>query len=278
VGVPTPWGVAVRDDGLTFFTELFNGGVGITSTKTRTVDGFIASGDIPTGIGFSPDGATVYVADQFGDVSVLDVDSRQKVGSIPVSNPLAVRVSPDGTQLFVATGGTSVAIVDVATRTVIKSVEVGFAPNGFAVHPDGRMLYVSSFLGGSVTEIDMFTGNALRTFQGGGTPQEMALNRKGTRLYIANEAGYLNEIELSTGQLAPQLPLQGGGFGVGVTPDDGQAFVTIPGAGLIQIFNLQNRKLAKNIAVGGEPRRIGFSQRGHIAAVTNVAGYLTFVR
>jgi hypothetical protein len=30
--------------------------------------------------------------------------------------------------------------------------------------------------------------------------------------------------------------------------------------------------------VGGDPRRIAFSQQGHLAAVTNAAGFLTFVR
>jgi hypothetical protein len=38
------------------------------------------------------------------------------------------------------------------------------------------------------------------------------------------------------------------------------------------------RKLAKTINVGGDPRRIAFSQQGHIAAVTNAAGFITFVR
>jgi YVTN family beta-propeller protein len=278
VDAPTPWGVAVRDDGLAFFTELYNGGVGITSTKTRTVDGFIPTGEIPTGIAFSPDGATAYVANQYGQVSVLDVATQQVVGTIPVDNPLAVRVSPDGAQLFVATGGTTVYIVDIPTRQVVNSVEVGFAPNGFAVHPDGRMLYVSSFVGGTVSEIDMFTGTVLRTFEVGGTPQEMALNRKGTRLYVANEAGYLNEIELQSGQLAATIPLQGGGFGVGVTPDDGQAYVSIAFTGLVQVFSLQSRSLTKTLDVGGDPRRIAFSQQGRVGAITNSAGYITFVR
>lgn len=278
VDAPSPWGVAVREDGVAYFTELFADGVGITNTKTRTIDGFIPTGPVPTGIAFSPDGNRAYVANQFGDVSVIDVATRTVVGSVAIGNPLAVRVSPDGTQLFVATGNTQVFIVDVATLSIVKSVEVGFAPNGFAVHPDGRILYVSAFLGGTVTEIDMFTQTVLRTFGVGGTPQEMALNRKGTRLYVANEQGYLNEINLETGAQAPQIPLQAGAFGVGVTPDDGQAYVTLPGAGLIQIFTLQNRKLAKTINVGGDPRRIAFSQQGHIAAVTNQAGFITFVR
>src|SRR5213078_2709515 len=153
------------------FTEVHDDAIGFTSTRTRTLDGAVASGPIPTGIAFSPDGATAYVANQFGDVSVLDVATRTNVASISIPNPLAVHVSPDGTQLFVATGGTSVYMVDIASRQTLKIVQVGFAPNGFAVDPDGRILYVSSFLGGSVTEIDMFTGTVLRTFFVGGTPQ-----------------------------------------------------------------------------------------------------------
>jgi YVTN family beta-propeller protein len=209
---------------------------------------------------------------------VLDVATQQAVATIPVDNPLAVRVSPDGTQLFVATGGTRVYIVDVATRQIVKYVDVGYAPNGFAVHPDGRILYVSSFLGGSVTEIDMYTGVVLRTFWIGGVPQEMALDRRGRHLYVANEAGFLNEIDLQTGQLGRSIALQGGAFGVGVTADDGQAYVSIPNAGIVQVFSLSTGQLARALEVGGNPRRIAFSQQGRIGAITNLAGYVTFVR
>ncbi|HEX6533894.1 MAG TPA: hypothetical protein VF041_04810 [Gemmatimonadaceae bacterium] len=278
VTAPSPWGIAVRDDGLAFFTELYDGGVGITSTTTRTVDGFIATGYNPTSIAFSPDGATAYVANESGQVSVLDVASRQMVGTIPVSNPLAVRVSPDGSRLFVATGGTTVYIVDLPSGQIVKTVEVGFAPNGFAVHPDGRILYVSSFLGSTVSEIDMFTGSVLRTFAVGGTPQEMALDRRGTHLFVANEAGYLSEIDLETGEIGAPIQLQGGGFGVGVTPDDGEAYITIPFAGVVQVFSLQSHTVTNTITVGGQPRRVAFSPRGHIGAITNLGGYITFLR
>ena len=63
-----------------------------------------------------------------------------------------------------------------------------------------------------------------------------------------------------------------------MTPDDGQAYVTIPSAGVVQIFNLNSRKLAQTLPVGGNPRRIGFSQQGRIGAIANLAGYVSFVR
>ena len=63
-----------------------------------------------------------------------------------------------------------------------------------------------------------------------------------------------------------------------MTPDDGQAYVSIPFSGLVQVFSLQSRQLVKSINVGGEPRRIAFSQRGNIGAIANMGGFVTFVR
>ncbi len=281
VTTPAAYGIAVREDGLTYFTELFNGGVGITSTQTRTVDGFIPTGNIPTGVAFSPDGGTAYVTNQSSqNVGVINVSTAQQVATIftPAGSPLVVRVSPDGSRLFIATGSTTVYIVDTQTLQIIGSVQVGFAPNAFAINPDARLAYASASAGGSVTEFDMFTGNVLRTFNVGGTPQDMAVTRDGSRLYVATEAGFLQEINLQTGQLASTMQLDGGAFGIGVTPDDVQAYVGIPSVGEVQIFNLQSRKLAQTLTVGGNPRRIAFSQLGHIGAIANLSGYVTFVR
>jgi YVTN family beta-propeller protein len=266
---------------LTYFTEPFANGVGVTSTATRTVDGFIPTGVNPIGAAFSPDGGTAYVTNLVSKtVSVIDVATAQQVATISTGDaaPFVVRVSPDGERLFVATAGNLVLVVSTATREIVKSIGVGFLPNGFAVHPDGRMMYVSSFSAGTVSEVDMITEAVLRTFPVGGTPQDMAVNRKGTRLYVANEQGYLNEIDLFTGEQLPTIPLTSGGFGVGVTPDDGEAYVSEPRAGLVEVFSLQTRKLSRTINVGGEPRRLAFSQQGKIGAIANMAGYLTFVR
>ena len=125
----------------------------------------------------------------------------------------------------------------------------------------------------------MFTGTALRTFTVGGIPQDMAVSHDGQRLYVANEsAAVLDEINLQSGQVTGTIALAGGPFGIGVTPDDNQAYISLPGPGLVQVFNLQSHKLSFTFDVGGRPRRIGFSQRGHIGAVANEAGFVTFVR
>ena len=158
------WGIAVRDDGLVYFTQPWDGGVGITTTQSRVVEGFIPTGSIPSGLDFSPDGATAYVTNQLSqNVGVINVATAQQVATISTlgKDPFVVRVSPDGTRLFFSTNTTTVYIVDTETLQIIGSVEVGFAPNAFAVHPDGRIMYVSAFLGGTVTEMDNVLFSAL---------------------------------------------------------------------------------------------------------------------
>ena len=281
VPAPGPWAVAVRDDGLAYFTEIFNNGVGITNTTTRTITGFIPTGSLPTGIAFSPDGTRAYTANQ-GDntVSVINVATSQLIGSVSTggSSPFSVEVSPDGTQLYVGNNDNTMMVVDVPTLRVVKTVIVGFATNAFAIDPAGRMLYASSFVSGTVSEIDIFTNNVVRTFALGGTTQGMALNKKGTHLYVANQGGYLSDVDLRTGLAGTQIPIAGVGFGVGVTADDHEAWITLPLDGKVQIFNLQQRRVTGTLNVGGEPRRVAFSDQGKIGAVTNQAGYITFVK
>jgi YVTN family beta-propeller protein len=274
------WGIAVRDDGLTYYSEFALDNVGITNTSTRTILGGILSPSWPLGLAFSPDGGTAYVTHLFStDVGIIDVASASEVGRIPTTgSPFVVQVSPNGERLFIATDANIVMIVSTATRELLKTVQVGFAPNAFVAHPDGRIMYVSAFGGGTVTEMDMFTGTVLRTFFVGGTPQDMAVTKKGDRLYIANEAGVLNEINLLSGNSAPDIPLKGGGFGLGVTPDDGEAYVAEPFTGLVEVFGLNSRRLTRTINVGGEPRRVAFSQQGKLGAISNMGGYVTFVR
>jgi YVTN family beta-propeller protein len=276
-----PWGVAVRDDGLTYFTDLFGGRVGITNTFTRVISGYIPTGALPTGITFSPDGSRAYTANQ-GDntVTVIDANAGQTIASVFIADgsPFSVQVSDDGTQLFVGNNNNTMSVVDVATLSVTRTIVVGEATNAFAVEPKAGRLYASHFVSGTVSELDLLTGSLLRTFQLGGRTQGLALNRKGTRLYVANEDRYLSEIDLASGVAGAPIPLAGVAFGVGVTPDDNQAWITLPLDGKVQVFNLTQRRIVGTLEVGGEPRRVAFSTQGKIGAITDPTGAITFVR
>ncbi len=176
----------------------------------------------PTGIAFSPDGSTAFVAlNNRNSVAVVDASAKKIVREIPVGlAPLFVKVSPDGKRLYVsnrggdvprtgahegfssgtamATDATTGAVLN-GTVTVIRlsdsssrEVSVGRAPTSLAISPDGTTVAVANSHSDSVSLIDTAslrtTTVAIPTVPDGllGTaPVSVVFSADGTRLYVA---------------------------------------------------------------------------------------------
>ena len=276
-----PWGVDVSSTGVVYVTQLFSNQVAVSSITGQTITGEVSVGTAPTAVAFSPDGRTAYVTNQLdGNVGVINVATGVQTATIPLpgANPFAVVASPDGTQIFISSNQTSVYVADAHTLAIVDAIPVGDAPNAFALSPNGKDFFVSSFVGGTVTEFNIASHAVVRTYVTGGTPQGLTTNKKGTELYVANENGFVTLFSTTTGAVLATLPLAGGGFGAAVTPDDNHLYIAEPGPGLVQLIDLQNRKLKSTINVGGSPRRIAFSSQGKVGVVTNQAGYISFIK
>lgn len=278
-----PFGAAVSRDGLVYVTRLDAGALSSANVADRVIDDrHVRVGSVPTGVAFSPDGATAYVTNQWSrNVGVVDVESGTQVATIPFDgDPFVVRVSPDGERLYVAGNTTQVGVYSTTTRALLKKIPVGYAPNGFAVHPNDPVLYISSFVAGSVTEVDMTTDEVLRSFDVGGMPQEVVVSKDGDELFVANEAGWVDIFDLETGARAAQVDVHGGAFGMALSPDQQHLYVgVIGGSGSsVEVVNIPSRHIIHSVAVGGVPRRIAFTRHGGIAVVANESGYVSFVR
>ncbi|OED36933.1 hypothetical protein AB833_25250 [Chromatiales bacterium (ex Bugula neritina AB1)] len=72
-----------------------------------------------------------------------------------LSHPVAVAFGPTGNYLFSAhEGSRTVKVIDFYSNSIVSSVEVGFAPQGLVVSPDGNRVYVHNYLSRSVSMID----------------------------------------------------------------------------------------------------------------------------
>ena len=278
----SPFGVDVSSSGLVYVTQLGSGQVAVSSLIARTIGAEIGVGTVPTAVVFAPDGRTAYVANQFdGTVSVIDVASGVQTATIPLPSgavPFAVAVSPDGNQIFIASNMTTVFVADAHTLAIVDAIAVGEAPNAFALSPNGRHFFVSSFAGATVTEFDIVSHAVVRTYSAGGSPQGLTTNKKGSELYVVNELGYVSLFSTATGATLKILTLAAGGFGAAVTADDIHLYITEPDIGIVQIVNLQNRKMQGTINVGGQPRRLAFNSTGKLGVVANQDGYITFIK
>jgi len=121
----------------------------------------MGAGAAPTGIAFSPDGKTAYVANRgVGTLSVIDAANDSISASVSgFTAPTAVALSPDGARVFVTNSGNhTVSILEAANpgnppATVSTVAAAMSALAGIAISPDGTHAYVSDAGANTISEI-----------------------------------------------------------------------------------------------------------------------------
>lgn len=280
--IPVPgdaYGIDVASNGTVYATLLGNSALVRLSLSTLSVVRTIPVGSGPTGVAFSPTGATAYVTNQLSStLGIVNVATDSEMAETAVhGNPFVTLPSPDGAKVFVTGNDDSIFVINAATRSVAASLYVGAAPNALAFNAAGTRLYVSNFFGGTVVEVDPSVPVVRRIFVTGGMPQGLALSGDGTELYIANELGWLEVRSIATGARLDSIPLAGPAFGLARSPDDAVLYAGLYTIGRVAVVNRATRKVIKTLATGGEPRRMAFTADGRHAVIANAAGWVDVV-
>ena len=111
----------------------------------------------------SPDGNTLYVANQFtNDITFFDTKSLKKIAVVKAGRqPRGIDISPDGKWLFAAnllpstradrdTVASDVSIIDTENQKLVKSIALANGSNalrGIKISPDGMYAFISHNLG-----------------------------------------------------------------------------------------------------------------------------------
>jgi len=180
----------------------------------------------------SPDGSQAYVPSkqdniergQFRDGQPLDHDnsvrsisSRINLSNLTEDYPARIdhddggvastaAFGPWGTYLYVALEGSrQIAMINAHSGTEIRRIAVGRAPQGVAVSPSGRYLFVHNFMDRSISKLDLneilyTTGNSIdrRTYDAVGTEALNASVFRGKQLfYDASDARLALQLYMS---------------------------------------------------------------------------------
>jgi DNA-binding beta-propeller fold protein YncE len=231
-------------------------------------------------VALNPAGTTAYVVEQFGNaVGVLDLTSNTITTSIPLTNSgFNIIVAPDGQRAYASTADGRIYVIATSTNTIVDSMVVGPAANGFAISPDGSVLYASSRDFGTVTAFRTADDARLSTIIVGGRPQRLAVSPDGVRLYAANEDSGLTVVNLEEGRVLPSVNPLGSGYGLGLTPDGAQLYLTDPLSGRLAILDRSSLGTLGILRLGGEPRNVAFGLEGTIGVVTDGNGRVIFIR
>lgn len=87
------------------------------------------------------------------------------------------------------------AVINTVTNTVTATIPVGPGPQGIAVTPDGRHVYVSSAFSDDVSVIATATNTVTATVPVGGGPHNVAVTPDGSHAYVTNADSRMSVID-----------------------------------------------------------------------------------
>jgi YVTN family beta-propeller protein len=168
----------------------------------------------PAGIGVSPDGNTLYVAENLADsLAVVDLQSGHVTARFATERyPYGVAVAPDGAVYVSAWGGHTVSVFRPAAGGLEDAgrISVGRHPSALLLNRDGSRLFAVS---GSTDRTDVVDTRSRKVIaelldpapegpNEGSTPNALALSADGTRLFVAeadNNAVAVFDLSPATG-------------------------------------------------------------------------------
>jgi YVTN family beta-propeller protein len=165
---------------------------------------------MPSHIGFSPDSGVVYVTLQgTGNLTSIDLASGKTLWTAPVGRqPAGVLVRPSGTILVAVMGTDHFVEVDPQNGKVLRAVRTAAGTHNFLLSPDGKTLYVSNRVAGSISVLDPQTLAITATLNAPGGPDDMAISLDGKELWATGRwRASVDVIDRATGALKTTIPV-----------------------------------------------------------------------
>jgi YVTN family beta-propeller protein len=254
----TPRAVAVHPDGtFAYVVSIFengafgHGAVSVIQTQSKQVVATIVVGDNATAAAISPSGGELYVLNQTSNsISVIDTSSNAVTASIGVGAGTDLVVDPNGERLFVATLG-GIAVISTSERAVTANLPVSGIPQGIAVSPDGRYVYVTEYVSltnGNVSVISTQTGAVTANIAMGPNVYGVVAGVDGARLYVSDGTS-VAVIDTATNAVRTLVPVGHGARGMSLTPDGRHLYVMNSNDRSVSVLDTTTDAVVNTIAV-----------------------------
>jgi len=155
-----PHEIAISPDGRQAAVVAYGGrGIDIfdvaTRAKARTID--LSPNEGPHGIAWLADGRILATTERSQSLTIVDTRRGDAVSAISTGQQGThmVAVSPDAAHAYTANiGSGTLSVIDLEAGRLIRNFSVGGNPEGIALTPDGRTLWVADLEGARVQAFD----------------------------------------------------------------------------------------------------------------------------
>jgi YVTN family beta-propeller protein len=194
------------------------------------------------------------------------------------TDPETLAVSPDGRTLYVANeDGMQLTSIDVASGTTRARVNIGVEPEGVAVRPDGKVVYVTCEGAGAVYAIDASSLQVIAKIPTRARPRAIVFARDGKLGFVSDEIGAaITVFDTASQQVVRAIVLPATGdallrpMGLATTPDGKSLYVTTGRGGALLEIDLASMTQKRSIAaVGQRPWGLALNTAGDMAYTAN---------
>ena len=163
-----------------------------------------------------------------------------------------IAASPDGTTLFTANIGSGTVTAIRRDTGKLAHVAMGWDPEGLAVSPDGREVWVGRRSGGDVAVIDAATLAVKSTIRtGAGMAARLRFIPDGKRVLLPDPAGgRLIVLDAASHREIKSIAVGEGPVGALTDPGGRRAYVPLAGEGKVAVVDLESLSLAGTIETG----------------------------
>ncbi|HKW12677.1 MAG TPA: YncE family protein [Gemmatimonadaceae bacterium] len=215
-----------------------------------------------------------------GTLSFINLANNTVTQSIhmPSANAYRLAFSPDETVLYVTTTDGHIYAVNPSAHTVGTTKQYAGSLQGLAVDHAGHAVFISS-TAGVISRLDPASLASTATAAVSCNAQDIAVSANDSELYVACENGAVVVLNASTLAAKNTIVVPSGGpFGLAVTPDNAQLYVTSPTTGRLTIIDVASGSVIKTLIVTGTPRRVAFSASGDKAYVANEGNWIDVIQ
>lgn len=165
---------------------------------------------MPSHIGFSADSTTAFITLQgTNTLTAIELETGRTRWIVSVGRqPAGVWVRAGGTVLVAIMGSDHIVEIDPRDGSTVRRIQTGRGAHNFAVSVDGKTLYVSNRVAGTISLLDSETLAVTGIVPAPGGPDDMVLTPDGRELWVTGRfRAAVDVIDLTSGTLKKTIPV-----------------------------------------------------------------------